>query len=99
MAYFQSKPNSGRHFLQIPGPSNVPDRILRAMSLPTIARVRQHVRQPEVADVPSAVAMAIRRAAVLVILLVLVGAACSGDDEPDGQYTEMMVRSPKSART
>jgi alanine-glyoxylate transaminase/serine-glyoxylate transaminase/serine-pyruvate transaminase len=27
---------AGRHFLQIPGPSPVPDRILRAMSLPTI---------------------------------------------------------------
>jgi alanine-glyoxylate transaminase/serine-glyoxylate transaminase/serine-pyruvate transaminase len=27
---------SGRHFLQIPGPSPVPDRLLRAMSLPTI---------------------------------------------------------------
>ncbi len=27
---------SGRHFLQIPGPTNVPDRILRAMDLPTI---------------------------------------------------------------
>ncbi len=27
---------SGRHFLQIPGPSPVPDRILRAISLPTI---------------------------------------------------------------
>ncbi len=27
---------SGRHFLQIPGPSNVPDRILRAMDRPTI---------------------------------------------------------------
>ena len=27
---------SGRHFLQIPGPSPIPDRILRAMSLPTI---------------------------------------------------------------
>jgi len=27
---------SGRHFLQIPGPSPVPDRILRTMSLPTI---------------------------------------------------------------
>ncbi|MGO9831612.1 MAG: pyridoxal-phosphate-dependent aminotransferase family protein [Myxococcaceae bacterium] len=26
----------GRHFLQIPGPTNVPDRILRAMDLPTI---------------------------------------------------------------
>ena len=27
---------SGRHFLQIPGPTNVPDRILRAMAQPTI---------------------------------------------------------------
>jgi len=27
---------SGRHFLQIPGPTNVPDRILRAMDNPTI---------------------------------------------------------------
>jgi alanine-glyoxylate transaminase/serine-glyoxylate transaminase/serine-pyruvate transaminase len=28
--------STGRHFLQIPGPSPVPDRILRAISLPTI---------------------------------------------------------------
>jgi alanine-glyoxylate transaminase/serine-glyoxylate transaminase/serine-pyruvate transaminase len=27
---------SGRHFLQIPGPSNVPDRVLRAIDRPTI---------------------------------------------------------------
>ncbi len=27
---------AGRHFLQIPGPTNVPDRILRAMDKPTI---------------------------------------------------------------
>ncbi len=27
---------AGRHFLQIPGPTNVPDRILRAMARPTI---------------------------------------------------------------
>ena len=27
---------SGRHFLQIPGPSNVPDQILRAINSPTI---------------------------------------------------------------
>lgn len=27
---------SGRHFLQIPGPTNVPDRVLHAMSYPTI---------------------------------------------------------------
>src|SRR3954470_12365247 len=36
---------SGRHFLQIPGPSPVPDRILRAMSLPTIDH-----RGPEFAE-------------------------------------------------
>jgi alanine-glyoxylate transaminase/serine-glyoxylate transaminase/serine-pyruvate transaminase len=35
---------SGRHFLQIPGPTNVPDRVLRAMSRPT----SDH-RGPEVA--------------------------------------------------
>ena len=27
---------SGRHFLQVPGPSNVPDRVLRAIARPTI---------------------------------------------------------------
>ena len=31
MAYYQSRPIAGRHFLQIPGPSNVPDRVLRAI--------------------------------------------------------------------
>ncbi len=28
--------HSGRHFLQIPGPTNVPDRVLRAIAAPTI---------------------------------------------------------------
>ncbi len=28
--------HEGRHFLQIPGPTNVPDRVLRAMAAPTI---------------------------------------------------------------
>ncbi|MBK1662297.1 pyridoxal-phosphate-dependent aminotransferase family protein [Paracraurococcus ruber] len=36
MAYYQSKPVAGRHFLQIPGPTNVPDRVLRAMDNPTM---------------------------------------------------------------
>ena len=27
--------SSGRHFLQIPGPTNVPEQILRAMAKPT----------------------------------------------------------------
>jgi alanine-glyoxylate transaminase / serine-glyoxylate transaminase / serine-pyruvate transaminase len=29
-------PRAGRHFLQIPGPTNTPDRVLRAMAAPTI---------------------------------------------------------------
>jgi alanine-glyoxylate transaminase/serine-glyoxylate transaminase/serine-pyruvate transaminase len=29
-------PHTGRHFLQIPGPTNVPDRVLRAMDRPVI---------------------------------------------------------------
>ncbi|ONG46515.1 serine--glyoxylate aminotransferase [Pseudoroseomonas deserti] len=36
MAYYQSKPVAGRHFLQIPGPTNVPDRVLRALDNPTM---------------------------------------------------------------
>ena len=31
-----SNAKSGRHFLQIPGPTNVPDRVLRAIDHPTI---------------------------------------------------------------
>jgi alanine-glyoxylate transaminase / serine-glyoxylate transaminase / serine-pyruvate transaminase len=30
------RPRTGRHFLQIPGPANVPDRVLRAIDRPTI---------------------------------------------------------------
>jgi len=36
MAYFTTKTAPGRHFLQIPGPSNVPDRVLRALDNPTM---------------------------------------------------------------
>jgi alanine-glyoxylate transaminase/serine-glyoxylate transaminase/serine-pyruvate transaminase len=36
---------AGRHFLQIPGPTNVPDRVLRAMDYPTMDH-----RGPEFAD-------------------------------------------------
>jgi len=36
---------AGRHFLQIPGPTNVPDRVLRAMDYPTIDH-----RGPDFAD-------------------------------------------------
>ena len=31
-----NRTGQGRHFLQIPGPSNTPDRVLRAMDFPTI---------------------------------------------------------------
>jgi len=36
MAYYASHPVAGRHFLQIPGPTNVPDAVLRAMDNPTM---------------------------------------------------------------
>ena len=36
---------AGRHFLQVPGPTNVPDRIIRAMARPTIDH-----RGPEFAE-------------------------------------------------
>ena len=49
MFRFSNAP-SGRHFLQIPGPSNVPDRILRAIDHPTIDH-----RGPEFADLGKAV--------------------------------------------
>lgn len=42
--------HSGRHFLQIPGPTNVPDRVLRAMDMPTIDH-----RGPEFAELGFAV--------------------------------------------
>ncbi|MCS6932005.1 MAG: aminotransferase class V-fold PLP-dependent enzyme [Acetobacteraceae bacterium] len=36
MSYFETRRRPGRHFLQIPGPSNTPDRVLRAMDNPTM---------------------------------------------------------------
>jgi alanine-glyoxylate transaminase / serine-glyoxylate transaminase / serine-pyruvate transaminase len=46
---------SGRHFLQIPGPSTVPDRILRAMDYPTIDH-----RGPEFAQLGKSVLAGIK---------------------------------------
>ena len=46
----QSSTRPGRHFLQIPGPSNVPDRVLRAMATPTIDH-----RSPEFAQLTSGI--------------------------------------------
>jgi alanine-glyoxylate transaminase/serine-glyoxylate transaminase/serine-pyruvate transaminase len=47
---------SGRHFLQIPGPSTVPDRILRAMDYPTIDH-----RGPEFQQLGKSVLTGIKR--------------------------------------
>jgi alanine-glyoxylate transaminase/serine-glyoxylate transaminase/serine-pyruvate transaminase len=47
--------HTGRHFLQIPGPTNVPDRVLRAMDRPVIDH-----RGPEFARLGSEVLEALR---------------------------------------
>jgi alanine-glyoxylate transaminase / serine-glyoxylate transaminase / serine-pyruvate transaminase len=48
--------SAGRHFLQIPGPTNVPDRVLRAIDFPTMDH-----RGPEFADLGKAVLEGMRR--------------------------------------
>ena len=48
--------HTGRHFLQIPGPTNVPDRVLRAMSFPTIDH-----RGPEFAELGKEVVAGMKR--------------------------------------
>src|SRR5688500_6884081 len=47
---------AGRHFLQIPGPTNVPDRVLRAIALPTMDH-----RAPHFAELGKAVLGGMRR--------------------------------------
>src|ERR671919_2245598 len=47
---------SGRHFLQIPGPTNVPDRVLRAIDRPTIDH-----RGPEFAELGKEVLAGLRK--------------------------------------
>ena len=46
----------GRHFLQIPGPTNVPDRVLRAIDFPTIDH-----RSPDFADLGKATLAGMKR--------------------------------------
>ncbi|MGD6747869.1 pyridoxal-phosphate-dependent aminotransferase family protein [Streptomyces sp. BH106] len=46
---------TGRHFLQIPGPTNVPDRVLRAMAAPTIDH-----RGPEFAELTKRLLVALK---------------------------------------
>lgn len=48
--------HTGRHFLQIPGPTNVPDRVLRAMDMPTLDH-----RGPEFAELGLEVLAAMQR--------------------------------------
>jgi len=48
--------SSGRHFLQIPGPTNVPDRVLRAIDRPTIDH-----RGPEFASLGKEVLAGLRK--------------------------------------
>ncbi len=48
--------HTGRHFLQIPGPTNVPDRVLRAMDRPTIDH-----RGPEFAVLAKSVIAGMKR--------------------------------------
>ena len=48
--------HTGRHFLQIPGPTNVPDRVLRAMAQPVIDH-----RGPEFAELSKEVLHGVRR--------------------------------------
>jgi alanine-glyoxylate transaminase / serine-glyoxylate transaminase / serine-pyruvate transaminase len=47
---------AGRHFLQIPGPTNVPDRVLRAIDFPTMDH-----RGPEFADLGKGVLAGMKR--------------------------------------
>ncbi|HTZ38133.1 MAG TPA: aminotransferase class V-fold PLP-dependent enzyme [Stellaceae bacterium] len=48
--------HTGRHFLQIPGPTNVPDRVLQAMSFPTIDH-----RGPEFAELGREIVAGMKR--------------------------------------
>ena len=48
--------HTGRHFLQIPGPTNVPDRVLRAIATPTIDH-----RGPEFAELGKEIVAGMRR--------------------------------------
>jgi alanine-glyoxylate transaminase / serine-glyoxylate transaminase / serine-pyruvate transaminase len=47
---------SGRHFLQIPGPTNVPDRVLRAIAMPVIDH-----RGPEFAELGKEIIAGMKR--------------------------------------
>jgi alanine-glyoxylate transaminase / serine-glyoxylate transaminase / serine-pyruvate transaminase len=52
----QPSGHTGRHFLQIPGPTNVPDRVLQAIAFPTIDH-----RGPEFGDLGKQVVAGMKR--------------------------------------
>src|SRR5207237_313803 len=52
----QPRPHTGRHFLQIPGPTNVPDRVLHAIALATIDH-----RGPEFGELGKEIVAGMRR--------------------------------------
>ena len=52
----QPSGHTGRHFLQIPGPTNVPDRVLQAIAMPTIDH-----RGPEFAELGKEIVAGMRR--------------------------------------
>src|SRR3982751_916227 len=52
----QPHPHTGRHFLQIPGPTNVPDRVLHAIAIATIDH-----RGPEFGELGKEIVAGMRR--------------------------------------
>src|SRR2546430_15414807 len=52
----QPRPHTGRHFLQIPGPTNVPDRVLHAIAIATIDH-----RGPEFGELGKEIVAGMRR--------------------------------------
>jgi alanine-glyoxylate transaminase/serine-glyoxylate transaminase/serine-pyruvate transaminase len=64
---------SGRHFLQIPGPTNVPERVLRAIDRPTIDH-----RGPEFATLAKAVIAGMKRVFRTEADVVIYGASGTG---------------------
>ena len=68
---------AGRHFLQIPGPTNVPDRVLRAIDRPTIDH-----RGPEFQALGQEVLAGIRRIVVSTYQSVSGWGAAAQDEDP-----------------
>jgi alanine-glyoxylate transaminase/serine-glyoxylate transaminase/serine-pyruvate transaminase len=65
--------HTGRHFLQIPGPTNVPDRVLRAMAMPVIDH-----RGPEFAELGRAIIAGMKRVFQTASMVVVYPASGTG---------------------